>query len=295
MQYRTLTPFDKGNAAAIWKEIFGDPDSFTNWFFQNRFYPEYSACAEENGQIAAIMHAMPLPIKFDSRIYSGAILGGVATLPLYRGRGLMKKLMAFELENLRALGIQLLTHTPVNPAVYFSCDQFPCTREIHFTYHTKADKKPQKIATHFDLSSALKCYLTFAGRYNGIVWRNEQLMQQKAQDYFSDESQCFMLQSGAYCFARIKRETAYCQEIVYYKESEVISLLASLPAKLVTGRLPGDFSQTEHFAKWELSEHAVLYPLSAKLLTPYKDSQMTPGRRMQQLCLESNCFLWEEY
>lgn len=294
MEIRTLRASDACQAAKIWQDIFGDSDSFVKWLFANRFYPKYSVCAEDQGQLVSMIHAMPVPLRFTNKLYGGAILSGIATLPVYRGQGLMKKLMDYEMRHLKELGIQLITQTPVNPAVYHSCDQFPCTQTGHFTYQKTKSSTPPKLSK-FDLDLALTAYQYFASRYSGIVWRDKALMQLKTDDYLSDRIQPYMLKSGAYCFACVHDNgTAVCQEFAYFQEQEVPMLLEAIPAHTITGRLPADYTNTKRFQQWQQQKHAVLYPLDPEI-TAHLPSELSLGRQMELLCQKLDCFIWEEY
>lgn len=293
MEIRTLRKSDACTAAKIWQDIFEESDSFVQWLFTSRFYPEYSACAEDQGQIVSVIHGMPLPLRFQDRIYTGAMLCGVATLPSHRGLGLMKQLMAYEIQLLKERGVQLLTHTPVDPAIYYSCDQFPCARTGEFIYERKGGCTPG--LQEFDPDRAFAAYQHFAIPYSGIVWRDKALMKLKADDYLSDQIRPYMLESGAYCFADIDGDgIATCQELAYFQESEVQQLLEAIPARSVTGRLPADFANTRIFQKWHTRKHAVLYPLDPEI-TADMPKELSPGRQMELLCEGLNCFIWETY
>ena len=51
---RPLTVADKQQAKEIWELRFHDSLSFIDWFFTERYSPETSFCAEENGRIVSI-------------------------------------------------------------------------------------------------------------------------------------------------------------------------------------------------------------------------------------------------
>ncbi len=293
MEIRTMKQSDSDAALKIWQDIFEESDSFVQWLFTNRFYPEYSSCVDDQGEIVSVIHGMPLPLQFGDKLYKGAIIGGVATLPAYRGLGLMKKLMVYETQLLKELGIQLITHKPVNPAVYYSCDQYLCTKSGDFIYEKKGKCVPA--LRKFNLDAALTAYKHFASRYNGIVWRDETLMRLKVDDYLSDHIQSYMLESGAYCFVDIGKDgVAVCQEFAYFQETEVQQLLESIPARTITGRLPADYASTQIFKEWHIHKHAVLYPIDPEI-TGDMPSDLSPGRQMELLCEELNCFIWETY
>ena len=99
---------DKSALKALWDLCFSEDAAFLNWFFDNRFLPDFCPVWQEDGQIAACLHALPVHIRLRNQILPAAIVAGVSTHPDFRGRGLMGKVMAALLRRLRAEGIPLL-------------------------------------------------------------------------------------------------------------------------------------------------------------------------------------------
>ena len=70
----------------LWKEAFGDTDSFLDTFYTTAFDPRRSLCATVDGEIAAMAY------WFDCDEY--AYIYAVATAKKHRGKGICHKLMA---------------------------------------------------------------------------------------------------------------------------------------------------------------------------------------------------------
>ena len=51
---------DKKAFYDLWKICFGDSDAFCDWFFRNRFAPDYSVVLETQGKIVICMQSFPL-------------------------------------------------------------------------------------------------------------------------------------------------------------------------------------------------------------------------------------------
>lgn len=45
---------DKKAFYDLWKICFGDSDAFCDWFFRNRFAPDYSVVLETEGKLSAV-------------------------------------------------------------------------------------------------------------------------------------------------------------------------------------------------------------------------------------------------
>lgn len=127
------TPQQYSGLQTLWKEAFGDDESFIRMFFSTGFSPERCRCITENVQIAAALY------WFDCEAESGklAYLYAIATAKAHQGRGLCRKLMADTHRHLKAQGYTgailvpadtgLFTmygkmgYTPVNCMDSFSC------------------------------------------------------------------------------------------------------------------------------------------------------------------------------
>ena len=130
MIIRTLTLADIPQLKKIWKDTFHDTDSFLDWYFSARFFPDHSVCAEENGRIVSVCHILPAQQYLRGRILPCGLLNGVATLPEYRGRGLMKQLIRFLYPLLSDMGIYLMTNTPAAFAIYEPCGHYPASSAV---------------------------------------------------------------------------------------------------------------------------------------------------------------------
>ena len=82
---------DIENLKELWKLCFGDPDSFVDWFFKNRFFPDLCICMEENGKVVTAMYAYPIHVRLRQSIVPSAMLCGFSTHPDYRHRGYLRQ------------------------------------------------------------------------------------------------------------------------------------------------------------------------------------------------------------
>ena len=48
---RLCTIEDKPFLRALWQRCFGDTDSFLDYYYDNRFYPEYTVCTIEDDKL----------------------------------------------------------------------------------------------------------------------------------------------------------------------------------------------------------------------------------------------------
>ena len=293
MTLRTIQEKDIEQCIRIWIDIFGDSPVYTSWFFHNRFAADYGVCCEDNGKIVSVIHAYPMPVKYLGVARKGAIVGGISTLPEYRGRGLMHRLMDFLKENLLSKGVEVFTYTAVNPEVYYSCDHYPCTERGYFTYINKFDAGV-RLTTEFNCQKALDCYCEFAKKYDGIILRDYKLMELRSQDLFTEKCGYYALEDKAYCFVAMKDGNAAIQEVCYKNPEDIFVLFSGLQAKEISGFIPADFPQIERFSNLEIKSHATIVPITASLI-PAEPVSLSIGKRTEKLLLCPSTFIWEEY
>ena len=70
---------DKDQVKKLWNICFGDTAEFTDWFFAERFLPEYGIVAEENGIITAAMQGWPYTLNIRGQDIPAVMLAGVST------------------------------------------------------------------------------------------------------------------------------------------------------------------------------------------------------------------------
>ena len=104
---------------ALWKEAFGDSDSFLDCFFGTAFSPDRCRCATEDGQLLAALYWFDCSAEKQSLAY----LYAIATAKHCRGRGICRALMENTHEHLRARG-------------YGGALLVPSTRDL-FTFYQK--------------------------------------------------------------------------------------------------------------------------------------------------------------
>ena len=102
----------------LWHKVFGDEREYIELFFGDAYFD--SECFAEiiDGEAVSALYLLKCIIKCGGKIYHGRYLYAAATLPEYRGKGLMSKLIK-EAQNY-ALGenLDFITLVPANDGLY---------------------------------------------------------------------------------------------------------------------------------------------------------------------------------
>lgn len=184
---------DMADFYRLWKVCFGDSDAFCDWFFQNRFAPEYSVVLETEGEVASCMQAFPYTLHIRGKEVPGAMLCGVSTHPDHRQKGYMGQIFRYEMNLLRNKGCMVAPHTPAVLPSYFSFGHFPVADAAYL----ECECVPP-IETSIELVSIeekdwdklFPLYQRLAAKYSGIIQRTEEDFFRKASDYAADGGKC---------------------------------------------------------------------------------------------------------
>lgn len=211
---------DKKDFDRLWKICFGDSSAFCDWFFENRFAPEYSIALEAEGELASCMQAFPYGILIRGKEIPGAMLCGVSTHPDQRKKGHMGKIFSYEMNHLRKMGCIAAPHTPAVLPSYFSFGHFPVADAAYL----ECESVPllplsENIITvsERNWSKLFPLYHKFAQKYSGIIQRTEEDFLRKAADYAAD---------GGKCIAYIEKEEIKGYAFYYQTEEQMLCVEA---------------------------------------------------------------------
>ena len=220
----------------LWDICFEDSDSFTDWFFESRFYPSYSACLEENGKIICAIQSYPTTLKIKDKIIPSAMVAGVSTHPDYRSKGIMTKVFQKLLQHLKDCGTVLVAYTPKSFSVYENKGHFASSDcIIATTEFAKGFEFSDSVIyadAQKDLSKLSLCYQKLcATKYSGMIQRSIPDFALKMSDYASDGGKVLAVENGeefsGYAVFYDTPELLMCEELVWDNENSLQKLLQS--------------------------------------------------------------------
>ncbi len=172
-----ITKATKENTAEIknlWKICFPQEDEgYIDYYFKNLFVPENCFIYVEDGKVVSAMIKAPHAIMFNDKVLRTSMILGVATLPEYRKRGYMKRLMEIVLDACEHTELITLIqaydqnlYTPYGFRNIYNRASYELTRtQVKRTTNFGCSYEP----TAIDL---LKVYSAFIRRFNGYYARD---------------------------------------------------------------------------------------------------------------------------
>ena len=190
MEIRWAKTEDIPALSDLWLTCFGDDQTFRDWFFGNRFWPEYCLTACEDGRPAAAVYGLPTRLWVRQKAVPAVIIGGVSTHPDHRGKGLMHRVFADFMAEMRRRGIPLTFLHPVREYLYFRLGHYTCSDRGFLTLHADAPRPPMpegiiQLEGEQRAEELHRCYQQYIQPYSGPVWRQEADYRFKAGDYLA--------------------------------------------------------------------------------------------------------------
>ena len=105
---------DRRALEALWLACFGGPQEYLDFYYEKRFVPGETLVWRENGRPVSMMTLMNVTLAGSP----GAYVYAVATLPEFRGRGLMRRLDGFAQEVCRRRGLSFTALVPAERPLF---------------------------------------------------------------------------------------------------------------------------------------------------------------------------------
>lgn len=109
---------DKREIKRIWNYCFQDPPAFVEYYFNNVYLPENTILVEDRGRIISSLQLNQYRIKLRGMDLPVSYVVGVSTLPEFRARGMMKKVMKEMLAELVKKGQEVSLLMPIDTRLY---------------------------------------------------------------------------------------------------------------------------------------------------------------------------------
>lgn len=223
---------------ALWEACFDDPPPFVDWFFENRFLPEYCSVSRHGGEVVACAHALPVFFGLRDALLPAHMVGGVATRPEFRRQGRMHDVMRRALRFARESGAAALLFRPDRLSDYASLGVLPASDTQYLTLPAAAPRPEASDARACGLWEAFSCYRDFARRYSAMVRRDWADFRMKMSEYFSSGGKILAVDRGGfaagYC-VYFEEETVYADECAALDGEAYQSLYRAL-ARVAAGR-----------------------------------------------------------
>lgn len=119
MKVRKLRQEEHLRTRKLWEEIFTeDTSEFLDYYYSVKISENEIYVIEDQDEIVSMLHLNPYQMRIKDKVYQTHYIVGVATIPQYRRRGLMAKLLNYALQEMRDRGEPFAFLMPASEAIY---------------------------------------------------------------------------------------------------------------------------------------------------------------------------------
>lgn len=107
-----------GSLISLWQEVFGDDEDYIKLYFKEAYYNGECFADIVGNKVVSGLYLLKCLIKYNDKVYNGRYLYAAATLPEYRGKGLMAKLIREAQDYIEGEKLDFIALVPANDGLY---------------------------------------------------------------------------------------------------------------------------------------------------------------------------------
>ena len=187
----------------IWNYCFNDEESFVDYYFKNKYNNNNTIVACEDKDIVSSLQLNQYKIKLDDKEYETSYVVGVSTFPQVRGRGYMKKIMEYSLNELYRKKQLVSILMPIDYRLYRKYGYEHCYDQLEYTIDIE-DLKNFKLTgrlykadeTHID--DLININNLFLSDVNGNTVRDKDYYINLFKEIESENGHIYVYKDGSY-------------------------------------------------------------------------------------------------
>ncbi|MBC8631226.1 GNAT family N-acetyltransferase [Paraclostridium tenue] len=233
MNIRYAIEKDLENIKDIWNYCFGDEEGFVNYYFDNKYKPENTILIEENDELISSLQLNQYKINLNNKIYDTSYVVGVSTYPNARGKGYMKDMMDFALNELYKKDQLVSLLMPIDYRLYKKYGYEHCYDQIEYKLNIE-ELKQFKIVGDFEkitnnhINYMMDIYNEFLLNTNGYVVRDKNYYENLFKEIKCENGHMYIHKEEnyeGYIIYFIMEDTMFIREICYKNISSLKSML----------------------------------------------------------------------
>lgn len=233
MNIRYAIEKDLENIKDIWNYCFGDEEGFVNYYFDNKYKPENTILIEENDELMSSLQLNQYKINLNNKIYDTSYVVGVSTYPNARGKGYMKDMMDFALNELYKKDQLVSLLMPIDYRLYKKYGYEHCYDQIEYKLNIE-ELKQFKIVGNFEkitnnhINYMMDIYNEFLLNTNGYVVRDKNYYENLFKEIKCENGHMYIHKEEnyeGYIIYFIMEDTMFIREICYKNISSLKSML----------------------------------------------------------------------
>ena len=188
---------------AIWNYCFNDEESFVDYYFKNKYNNNNTIVVCEDEDIVSSLQLNQYKLKLDDKEYETSYVVGVSTFPQVRGRGYMKKIMEYSLNELYRKKQLVSILMPIDYRLYRKYGYEHCYDQLEYTIDIEALKNFKLTGrlykadeTHID--DLININNIFLNDVNGNTVRDKDYYINLFKEIESENGHIYVYKDGSY-------------------------------------------------------------------------------------------------
>lgn len=214
---------DIDDVKEIWSYCFGDTEKFMDYYFSKRYFKEHNVVVEQDGNIISSLQLGQYTINLNSNNYDTSYVVGVSTLPEARGKGFMRSMMNFTLEELYKRGEKVSILMPIDYRIYRRYGYEHCYDQIQYNIDVD-DLRSFRIKGNFHKSNKdhVKALIDMADSFqnglNGYTIRDNKYFENLFGEIQSEDGNFYIYENDGYkgyLIYSFNGDTMFVRELFY--------------------------------------------------------------------------------
>ncbi len=187
----------KKEVERIWRISFPDDSyDFTDFYFRTKYKNENTLIWMENGKAAACLQMLPYTFTYYNQLIPIAYISGAATLPEFRNKGIMKKLLTHAYYEMLKKDIPLSILIPQEPWLVDFYERLGYTNSFMYTSEKFQTKNTYEPCDTYSIEEINDDNKHDAYRFYASYFIKENLCLQKSKNDFDALIELYQLEKG---------------------------------------------------------------------------------------------------
>ena len=187
----------------IWNYCFNDEESFVNYYFNNKYDNNNTIVACEDKDIVSSLQLNQYKIKLDGKEYETSYVVGVSTFPQVRGRGYMKKIMEYSLNELYKRNQLVSILMPIDYRLYRKYGYEHCYDQLEYSINIEDLKNFNLLgrlykASEKHIDDLIDINNLFLSDVNGNTVRDKEYYINLFKEVESENGHIYVYKDGSY-------------------------------------------------------------------------------------------------
>lgn len=214
----------------IWNYCFNDEESFVNYYFKNKYKSCNTVVYLENNKIISSLQLNNYKININNKTYDTSYVVGVSTFPEGRGRGFMKDIMSFSLNELYNKKHLVSILMPIDFRIYERFGYTNCYDILEYEIDIN-DIDNFRVSGSFyeaneeNINELIEIQNDFLKNNNGNIVRDKDYYKNFLEEVKSENGYIYINDGEGYLTYFINNNEMFVREIYYKNINSLKSML----------------------------------------------------------------------